>query len=556
MDRLIGGGPTPESVEAPRARTRTVGELLTDLALDSPHAQAIVSPHGDRTFAELDGQSEQVAAALLAAGVRKGDVVALLAPNTPTWLEVMAGAARIGAVIVPLNTWYKDDEIRWVLRHSHAKVLISVDRVRNQDLHASIGRVAPSVEQPYAEQSNGRLTDPNVPDLERIVALGERRHRGSLSYDEFLDAGTAALDLVAEHAASVTPEDPLYLLYTSGSTARPKGVLLLHGYALENAWHIGQRQGVEPVDRTWLVQPLFWALGGVNMLFSSWTHGSSVVLQDVFDAEEGLRTIERYGATRAYAIGNISQALLAHPYFPDADLTTLRKGVALFSPADRRIASERLGMDIFVSIYGSTEMHAVSFSENFSSPLEERLASNGTTLPGWEAQLVRPGTDERVHDGEGELVVRGRLSPGYFEDLEQTAAAFDADGWFHTGDLVSVDEFGRLEFLARITEMIKTGGINVAPPEVEDVLARCPGVRSAHVFAMPDPVKGEVVAAVVVPDGPRAVTPASVRDWVAGRAAAYKVPARVVLADEDQLPRLPTGKIAKRRLHELMGKEA
>lgn len=556
MDTMnqTGRGPAvpvgaPTALNRPSART--LGELVRELARSYPLGTAVTHTTGSLDFAELDEQADAVAAGLIAVGVGRGDVVAILAPNQPEWLVIAVGAGRIGAVIAPLNTWYKDDEIRYALEHSGAAILFSVDHVRNQDIHELVGRVFPAIH----SEKIPLLRDSVLPELKAIVEFGPRRHRGAQSWDEFLSRGAQSRAEVPVAEQEVNPTDDLLIVYTSGSTARPKGVLLQHGHCIENAYSIGARQGLMPSDRTWMVQPLFWALASVNMLLSAWTHGSSVVLQTVFDAGEALEIIERYQVTRAYAIGNISQALVMHPNFADADLNSLTKGVSLFSPADRRMAYHDLGMTHFVSLYGSTENHGACFSAHWRDPLDARMADNGTLLDGWESKLVIPGTDEPVaaNVDTGELIVRGHLSSGYFKDPGQTALAYDGEGYFHTGDLVRIDKQGRLEFISRFTDIIKTGGINVAPAEVEEILSRHPDLRQAYVLGMPDPVKGEVVVAVVEARG--AVDEASVRSWVAERAASYKIPSYVLFITDERIPRLPNGKVAKKQLRNLVSHE-
>ena len=521
---------------------RTMPDLVRELSERLPHRPAVITDEQTVTFAEFEEQSSAVAAALLACGVGRGDAVAIWIPNQPEWLACMAGAARIGAMAVPLNTWFKDDEAHYVLEHSEAKVLIAADQVRGQDLHASVGRICRAV----TEASNGALRDAALPQLRHVIQLGPRRHPGARSWSVFLSAGgdRAAVNRAGDR---VEETDPLYLLYTSGTTAEPKAVPLTHGHCIANGHALGVRQGMGPDDRSWLVQPLFWALGAMNMLFSTWTHGAAVILQRVFDAGTGLQTIERHRATHTFAVGNISSALLAHPQCKETDLSSLVKGVSLFSHADRVAAYEGLGMTDFVSVYGSTETHGSCFCASHTDSIDLRMADNGPIMPAWEARLVIPGTDEQVADPSqpAELTVRGRLAPGYWKAPEQTSKAFDAEGWFHTGDVVRVTPEGRLVFVSRQSEMIKTGGINVAPAEVESVLMRHPAVGQAHVVGVPHPTKGEQVVAVV---NDTRTDGEELRAWMAERVAAYKVPARVLCVSDTAIPRLATGKIAKRKL--------
>lgn len=519
----------------------TLGALIRSQARSRPSALAVREGAVQLTFRELDREADRLAAGLIDLGVCHGDAIALLLPNSAEWLIATVGAARIGAVTVPMNTWYQEDELRYALAHSGAVALIVAERVGRHLLYEKVERVCAGL---GTERPGGEA----APDLRTVVILGERK-RGTITWGELLARGRP--ESVAPAEEVVQASDDLFIIYTSGSTARPKGVRLQHGAAIENAFLIGARQGVEAADRTWLVQPLFWALAAVNMLLSSWTHGSAVVLQRFFDAREGLELIEQAGITRAYAIGNISHALIALPEFPDANIESLTKGVALFSPADRRIAVTQLGMRSFVSLYGGTETHGVCFSADYRDPLEQRMQDCGSALPGWTWRLADPETGALMKEksGRGEVLVRGRLARGYHKDPAQTQAAFDSDGYFHTGDIVEIDAHGRLEFVGRVGEMIKTGGISVSPADVEETLSAHPGIVQAYIVGIPDPVHGQVVAAVIEPRG--GLDPDGVRRWLKARAASYKVPRLVRMVSADEIPRLSNGKVARKLLHTL-----
>ena len=499
---------------------RTWGGLVRELAARTPDAAAIAFEGRRISFRELDIETDRYASGLLAHGVRKGDVVSVLAGNRPEWLYAFLGTVRIGAVLAPLNTWYKDEELAYGLRHPGVKLLFAVDRFVKQDYTAMLGRIR-----------NG------VPTLETVLPLD----------GELPSAPESAL---AEVEAQVGPDDLCLLLYTSGSTASPKGVRLHHGAVIENCFNIGERMQLTADDRYWFGSPLFYGMSTTNALPACWTHGACVAFQEVFDAGVALEVIERERITAFCGVGNMTRAMLEHPDFSLRDLSSLEKGITGFSPEDKRLAIEGLGVRRCCSIYGLTETYGNCAVTDADDPLEVRLESQGFALPGWELKVVDRDTEEELPWGDvGHLLVRGFTTTGYFGDPEATAAAFTDDGFFRTGDLCVIRTDGRMRWVARLKEMIKTGGINVSPREVEDLIDRHPDVRQVHVVGVPDPVKGEIVVAFVEP-GLEGLDADAVRGFVAEHAASFKVPAHVLFRRDEELPRVASGKVPKYLLRE------
>lgn len=530
-------------MEPPRARV--FGALLRELAERFGSRPAVSSDRGRLTFRELDREVDEVSRGLLALGVRRGDVVSVLAGNSLQWLVCAMGAARIGAAVAPLNTWYKPAELAYQLRHAEVTVLFTVNRLLRHDYAARLREVVPSLAQPRA----GALRDPAVPSLRHVVALDERTLPGALAFADFVAGGRAPeVPSVAEAEAAVQPDDLLYILYTSGSTAAPKGVRLHHGHAIANDFNIGERQRLEPSDRVWLASPFFYAFAAVNAIPAAWTHGACVLVSESFDAGRALEQIERERATALYGQGHITRALLDHPDFGRRDVSSLSKGVISRSRSDKELTIRTLGVERCCSMYGLTEAYGHFAVSEADDPLEVKLETQGRPLPGWEYRVVEPGTDRDLGPGEaGELWIRGHVTSGYHKDPQQTAAAFADGGWFRTGDLVAVDDQGRVRFASRLKELIKVGGINVAPAEVEELLLAHPDVVQAHVVGLPDPERGEVIAAFVESRS-AALRAEAVGEFVRTRAASFKAPAYVFFRSEEQFPRGATGKIPKQAL--------
>jgi fatty-acyl-CoA synthase len=480
---------------------------------------------------------------MLAVGIRRGDRIGVLLGNQPEWLVACFGAAMLGAVLVPINTWYKAEEIAWLVRHSGMRLLISAAAFLKQDYAALLDHLAPG----YRDVPAGALRSERFPDLETIVTVGAGRAEEA-PWLAFLRLGFRVTDADLSHAAAaVTAEDAAMILYTSGSTAEPKGVILHHGKAIRNGFDMGERRAVDADDRVWIGTPLFYALGGINAMPVALSRGAAIVLQDYFTAETALRTIEATEATVYYGTGNMTRALLDHPDYAQRRIGSLKKGNAGTFPDYKRMTLIEMGISRACAAYGLTESYGNATVSAADDPVETKIATNGRPLPGTEMLIVDPATGKRLGANEvGLILLRGHVASGYFRNPEETGRAFRPDGFFDTGDLGHLDSEGRLVFHARIKEIIKSGGINVSPLEIEQLLVKHPDIADAYVVGAPDSVRGEVIVAFVVTR--RTVAAAEVQDFVRDQAASFKVPHYVLSRTEEQLPRLASGKVAKYQL--------
>jgi len=387
--------------------------------------------------------------------------------------------------------------------------------------------------------------------------VGARSYRDSISFNDVYARGRTVPDAEIEHAArAIDPKDVAYLLYTSGSTSTPKGVQLQHYALIENMWQIGERMHVTEHDRLWLAVSLLWGLGCENALFNLLTHGGCVVLQESFEPGEALRIIGEERCTLFYGTPNMAQALSEHPYRQAHDLSSLRSGGTVGTPQQiKRVVD--LGAREICNIYGLTETYGNCTVTDAAEPLDIRLASVGRPLPGVDLRIVDPGTGNVLPQGQvGEIRVKGYVTVGYYKDAEKNRAAFDAGGYFVTGDLGFLDAEGRLYFRGRIKEMIKTGGINVAPVEVEEMLMAHPAVKLACVTGVPDPQRDEVVAALIVCQPGQRVEEADLLALCRRQLAAYKIPRMMKFISEAELPLTVTGKLQKNRLAEFFTRGA
>ncbi len=517
--------------------SRDLGHLLTEQAARYGDAAAVIC--GDRmvSYAELARRAGWIAAGLRGQGIGRGDRVGLLMNNRLEWVESFFGVAMAGAVTVAFSTWSKRDELAYLLGDSGARLLIALDRFGGQDFAADLRALVPEAER------GGPWRASAYPALQGIVLLGEGAAPGMLDY-----AGLGAAGAAGEGAQ---PDDPAIVIYTSGSSSVPKAVPLAHRGMIENGFNIGERQGYTPTDRVLLAPPLFWSYGSANAMCATLTHGATLVLQARFEPGEALDLIERHGCTALYTLPAMTAALTSHPEFRRARTRTLRTGLTIGAPQDVLNAAEALGATEICNVYGQTESYGNCCVTPHDWPLARRAECQGPPLPGVELRIVeRPGGATLTQGEPGLIEVRGYVTPGYAgQSAAQNADAFTADGFFRTGDMGHLAPDGALVFLARTTEMIKKGGINISPAEVEDVLMRHPAVELAGVVGVADPEQGELLAAFVVPREGRALTAEDLVAHCRAIVSRYKVPDRIYI--RTVLPATPTGKLLRRELKQL-----
>src|SRR6516165_2005035 len=485
------------SEAVPRPRSETLGDLLDEIAAATPRSLAVIFRDERLDYAALKVLVDGFARALLATGVRRGDRVALFVTNRTEWLVAAFGAAKIGAVTAAISTFSTPRELGWTLEHCGASVLVTLDAFRGRSFLGALRDLCPEL----ARSAPGALHSARLPALHTVVAVQGGRMAGVFSLAGFFahGAGVGTAELAAAQR-KVRPEDICYILYTSGSTAAPKGVTLAHGPLIANAFDIGERMHLTAADRVWLAVPLFWSFASANALPALMTHGGSIVLQEGFEPGEAIALIERERCSVYYGMANMARAMREHSSYLRRRLRAMRTGLTIGPPEDIAMTIDVLGAAELCNVYGATETYGNCAVTDAHGSLDQRLHTQGLPLPGMTIRIVDPMTREALPADEvGELVVAGYVTPGYYRAPELDAAAFDQSGGFLTGDLGSIDRNGRVRFRGRLKEMIKTGGINVAPLEVEEVLLQHPDIVQGHVVGVPDAAKGEIVAAAVEP---------------------------------------------------------
>jgi acyl-CoA synthetase (AMP-forming)/AMP-acid ligase II len=501
-------------------------------------------------YREAAEESARLAKGLLASGHGKGSRIGLLMPNGPDWVVAWLATARIGAVCVPMNTFYRPRELGWVMRHADVQTLLTASRHLNHDYLECLEAVAP----PLGEQKAGALRLRELPYLRSVYVWGDCDRawaRPARALEATGEADPACDDaFLAEVESCVTPADPMVIVYSSGSTADPKGAVHSHGALIRHSFNLNAYRDLVAEDRIFSPMPFFWVGGLVFTLLSAMHAGAFMICEEVFDPGETLLLLERERATVAGGWPHYAKAMMDHPSFAERDLSSIRSGnlYAILPeaqrPRDPELRSNSLGM---------TETCGPHTIDRMDVDLPESLrGSFGRAPQGVEHKVVDPETGETLPPGvDGEICVRGyNVTQGLYKvEREQ---AFDRDGFYHTGDAGHFDAEGHLFFQARLGDMIKTAGANVAPREVEVVLESFPEVQSAFVVGVPDPARGQNVAAAVVLDSGRELGAAECRARLREELSAYKVPRHYFFHAKQDLPFTDSGKIDKRQLSALL----
>jgi fatty-acyl-CoA synthase len=478
--------------------------LLARRAAERPDDVAAVFPDRSLTYGELERQALDMARRLHALGVRPGDRVGvLLHEGSPEYIALLFGTVKLNAVVVPVNARYKEHELRYLVGHADLRVLVA------------------------------------GPDFAAVVDAAQVRERcrvvaptGDPDFEAAL-AGASDEDVRAV-TATIAGDEPALMLYTSGTTANPKGCLHGHRGLLAQAENFAMRLELAPADRFWTPLPLYH-IAGITVLIASLYSRATFVHVGMFEAGRAIDQLAEHRCTVAFpAFETIWLSVLDHPRFEQADLSALRMVVALGTPERLRQMQDRVPQAAQVSATGSTESGGFLCLGAARDPYEARMTTAGRSVPGMEVRVVDPETGDDVPAGtNGELIFRGvSRFLRYHDDPESTAATIDADGWFHSGDVVCMDADGFVTYVGRYKDMLKVGGENVAAAEVEDYVARHPAVEVVQVVSAPDARYREVPAAFVQLRAGATATEQEIIDHCVGRISTFKVPRYVRFVDD------------------------
>ncbi len=503
----------------------TVPGLLDHMAAEVTRP-TVLFPDEECTYAELAQRSRELARGLAALGVERGDKVGILQMGGIDTVAMLLATMRLGAWAVPINARYKAEELRFLTHHADLRVLV-VDDV----LSGVVIDTIPSV----TNHPGGPLDLAEFPEL-RYVLGGDDPPPGLLSRSEFAAlTDTVPETVVTDAEAAAAPDDVCILLYTSGTTANPKGCMHSHSTLLHQGANMAfNRFALTPQDTFWSPLPLFH-IGGIVVLVTSIVSGARFCHPGLFEPGLAVKQLRDHKATVGFpAFETIWLAVLDHPDFDPADMASLRLLANVGVPERLRSMQERLPTAIQVSCTGGTESAGFISVGVETDTVEQRVNTCGFPVDGMEAKITDPETGADLEPPcVGELCYRGvSRFLGYYKDPETTAERIDADGFFHTGDLTEMDADGRLTFLSRIKDMLKVGGENVAAAEIEDYLARHPAVSIVQVVSAPDARYTEVAAAFVELKDGASATEAELIEHCLGNIATFKVPRYVRFVNE------------------------
>jgi fatty-acyl-CoA synthase len=513
----------------------TIPDNFDRMATAQPDAEALVEvPTGRRwTYAELRADIDAVAHGLLALGLDKGDRLGIWAPNVAEWVLTQYATARIGVILVNINPAYRTHELEYVLNQAGISVLVAATSFKTSDYAAMIKEV-----------------EPRCADLRKVVLIG------TPDWDELVASGRDGDPAVlAEKQAALSPDDPINIQYTSGTTGFPKGATLSHHNILNNGYFVGRLCGYTPDDRVCIPVPFYHCFGMVMGNLGATTNGATMVIPGQgFDPKATLQAVAQERCTSLYGVPTMFIAELNDPDFESYDLSSLRTGIMAGSPCPVEVMKQvvdRMGMTEVTICYGMTETSPVSTQTRADDSLDRRVSTVGRVHPHVEVKVVDPETGLTVPRGvPGELCTRGySVMLGYWNEPEKTAESIDRARWMHTGDLAVMDSDGYVNITGRIKDMVIRGGENVYPREIEEFLYTHPDILDAQVIGVPDARYGEELCAwVKVREGAEELTAEKVREFATGKLAHYKIPRYVLVVDE--FPMTVTGKVRKVEMRE------
>ena len=526
---------------------RTLGNLL-DLAVTLFGSKEALSFEGQRwSFVELRAEVDIVARGLIGMGIKPGDKICLWMTNCPEWVFVFFAAARIGAVLVPINTRFRVADMEYVLRQSDSSTLIMMDGSGPVDYLGMLREVCPEID----SRCESELVTHKFPELKRVVVLGNNHPEGVVNWEDML-TGLSDPQEYAIAQTYVQPDDTVLLMYTSGTTGFPKGVM--HSHNIQRTLvDAASRMGVTSRDVILMYLPLFHCFGLYEGPIMSVVSGARMVLMSSFDPATVLDLIETENATVLNGFDTHFFDITSHPNINTTDKSSLRVALLAAGMASSESVAIRTQKDLCPTItaWGMTEVGVGATRSYLDSSVDDRCLASGHPLPGYEFKIIEPNTGEVQSFGVlGELCVRGySLMQGYYKKEQETNEVIDQDGWLHTGDVAVMREDLRMRFLGRYKDMLKVGGENVDPMEVEAYILSHPSVNKAQIIGVPDNRLSEVPCACIVLEKGHSLELDELDQFCRGQMASFKIPRKLILMDD--FPMTSSGKVQKYRLREL-----
>ncbi|GAK08745.1 LOW QUALITY PROTEIN: long-chain-fatty-acid-CoA ligase [Geomicrobium sp. JCM 19038] len=531
---------------------RTLGQILTDTASEQPDREALVySDRGLRyTYSQFEEHCKTVAKGLMSFGIEKGEHLSIWASNIPEWVSTQFASAKVGAVLVTVNTNYRSAELRYLLEQSDTTTLLLMDEYKGTSYIDTLYEIVPELKTSVP----GELYSEVLPHLRRVIYLGEERYPGMYNWTDLLEHATrVSNDALQRRMDTLQPDEVINMQYTSGTTGFPKGVMLTHRNIVNNGYNVANRMQLGVDDRLCIPVPFFHCFGCVMSTIACVTTGATMVPIQEFDPKVVLRTVEKEKCTALHGVPTMFIAEMNVEGFETYDLSTLRTGLWAGSNCPIEVMKgvvDKMGLREMTIAYGQTEASPVCTQTQVDDPLQLRVETVGRALANVEVKIVQPGTEEEVPRGEqGEFCTRGyHVMRGYYNNQEATDAVLQPDGWLHTGDLAVMDDNGYCKITGRLKDMIIRGGENIYPREIEEFLYTHPAIQDVQVVGVPDEKYGEVVSAWVLLKPHTSLTEDELKSYCFNKISRFKVPRDVYFVDE--YPMTASGKIQKYKLRE------
>ena len=529
----------------------TLGGVLDDLSKNNPNGWAVryTDRNYFRTWKELNDEADLIARGMMSLGVKKGDHVAIWATNTPEWILTLFAAAKIGAVLVTVNTNFKIFELEYLLRQSDTKLLVMIGGFKNNDYVATVNELLPEL-----KTTSGEIESEHLPFLKRVVFAGKETPEGMLNFEDLkILGGDFPVEIYEENKKTLNTHDIVNMQYTSGTTGFPKGVMLTHYNILNNGKTIGDGMKFTKNDKLCITVPFFHCFGLVLAMMACITHGTTMVPVERYSPVPVMNAISVEKCTAVHGVPTMFIAMLEHAQFNNFDFSSLRTGIMAGSPCPIEVMKkviDKMNMREIVIVFGQTEASPGCTMTTTSDSIDKRVNTVGRAFPGVECKIIDPESGEELPiNTPGEFCARGyNIMKGYYKMPEATAQAIDKDGWLHTGDLCTMDEDGYYKVVGRIKDMIIRGGENIYPKEIEECLYTCDKVSDVQVIGVPSEAYGEEVMACVILKEGEEMTEEEVKEFVGARMAKHKVPRYVRFVDS--FPTNAAGKIQKFKMRE------
>ena len=532
---------------------KTLGQWLEYWAQETPDREFIV--YADRnlrfTYKAFNERVNCFALGLMSIGVKHGDKIGIWAPNVPDWNVFMFAAAKIGAILVTVNTNYKQSELEYLVENADVHTLCISEGTFDSDYVAMTNTMLPELN----ICSRGKFKSEKYPFLKNVVFIGQEKRRGMYTTAELILLGqNMDRGILAETAKTLSAHDVINMQYTSGTTGFPKGVMLTHYNITNNGYSIGECMHYTDKDRVCLPVPLFHCFGVTLGMMSILTHGATAVLLERFDPLLVLASVHKEKCTSLYGVPTMFIAELNHPMFSMFDMSSLRTGIMAGSLCPVWLmeeVQEKMNLREITSVYGLTEAAPGMTQSRYFDSFEKRTTTVGPALPHIDVKVLDPDTGEECPVGvQGEMCCKGyNLMKGYYKMPEATEAIMDKNGYLHSGDLGIMDEDGFFQITGRIKDMIIRGGENIYPREIEEFLYKMEGVNDVQVVAVPSKKYGEEVGAFIILKPGVTYCEGDVKDFCRGNISRHKIPKYIFFIKE--FPMTGSGKIQKFKLRDL-----